>query len=614
MSKKLKTAAPSKTELLLEKLNKQYLNIHRRYEKFFWLSYMGDHSVNDRFQKAQIARENFRSNAKLASEVTKALLSANSKQAVKLQQWSWFFSKYQTPTSVRPIFAEIVSLEKKIHKTQTTRKEGYINPVTKKFTKASRSQMSDIMSTNDDEKVRKACFLALEDLAVLCTKDFVKLVELRNQYAQALGFEDFYAYKIQTEEDMTKAELFEIFDTIYDKTKYAFKDLHKMEKKLPGLRQPWNRGYLLAGDFTKESDQYYPFTEALTRWGESFSRLGIDFAGGTLQLDLLERKGKYENGFCHWPDLVNYQNGVRQPAAANFTCNVVYGQVGSAEDGYNTLFHEGGHAAHLLNSTQTEVCVNNEYPPASTAWDETQSMFLDSMLSSIEWATTYAKNAEGEAYPISLFERELDKLHALSPLSMNGISSVMAFEKEVYEVKNLTETKLKKIARSVYTKYTDSAVPSYRLLSIPHIYSWESSCAYQGYGLAQLAVAQWRDYFYKKFDYIVDNPKVGKELKKMWTYGSALPFPECVKLATGKKLSPQAFLKAVTASKSTVKNRASKKITKQASLKQKKTNCDMKATIKMVHGKKVIASNKSSFAKMSDRYGKWLKSERNTNI
>jgi hypothetical protein len=42
----------------------------------------------------------------------------------------------------------------------------------------------------------------------------------------------------------------------------------------------------------------------------------------------------------------------------------------------------------------TEICLNTEYPPASTAWDETQSMFLDTMFDSIEWRTRYAKNLD----------------------------------------------------------------------------------------------------------------------------------------------------------------------------------------------------------------------------
>ena len=288
-------------------------------------------------------------------------------------------------------------------------------------------------------------------------------------------------------------------------------------------------------------------------------------------------------------DVVVYFEGKKRiPGSANFTCNVSYGQVGSAENGYNTLFHEGGHAAHLLNTEETEACVNNEYPPASTAWDETQSMFLDSMLSSIEWATRYAQTLEGALYPFSLFEREVKKLRPLAPLSMNGISSVMNFERAVYEEKNLTERKLISIAKEVYRKFTDTEVDSLRLLSIPHIYSWESACSYQGYGLAQLAVYQWREYFYKKYGFIVDNKAVGKEMRAVWKYGSAKTFPECVKQATGNKLSPEAYLKQITASADTVLKTAKQKIKRLKDVPHSKKTINLHVTIKMVHGKKTI--------------------------
>ena len=231
------------------------------------------------------------------------------------------------------------------------------------------------------------------------------------------------------------------------------------------------------------------------------------------------------------------------------------------------------------------------------------------MLSSIEWTTRYAKNAAGETYPMSLFEKELKKLHRLSPLGMNGISSVMNFERKVYEEKNLTQTKLKNISRKISKKYSSSRIESYRFLSVPHIYTWESSCSYQGYGLAQIALSQWREYFYKKYGYIVDNKNVGKEMKKMWSHGSALPFPECVKLATGKKLSPDSYIRAVTASLPAVKRRVNQKIDRLKKVKAHTGPIMLNAKIRMVHGKKVVATNNKSFEDMAKKYAAWLKKQ-----
>jgi hypothetical protein len=313
----------------LDSLNRTYAGIHRAYEEAFWVSYMGDHAANARMQRALVKRDAFRSDRKRAARVHELLESARGTQRTRLGFWKLFFSKYQIPEHVLAIKQEIDALESELHKKHATQQEGYQDPKTGKFIDASRVKMSMMVRTEKDESLRKAAWKALEELAGRYVGEYVRLVGLRNTFARALGYEDFYAYKLATEEGMTKKELFSLFDAIYEKTKYAFKDIRNLEKKMPGLRKPWNFGFMLAGDFTKEEDQYYPFDEALMRWGRSFAALGINYQGGELQLDLLDRKGKYNNGFCHYPNVVYQKDGSLEKGSSNFTCNVVYGQVGS---------------------------------------------------------------------------------------------------------------------------------------------------------------------------------------------------------------------------------------------------------------------------------------------
>ena len=45
---------------------------------------------------------------------------------------------------------------------------------------------------------------------------------------------------------------------------------------------------------------YAPFRPLFFR-GRSFAAMNIGYKGATMDLDLLDRKGKYSNGFCHWP-------------------------------------------------------------------------------------------------------------------------------------------------------------------------------------------------------------------------------------------------------------------------------------------------------------------------
>jgi hypothetical protein len=234
-------------------------------------------------------------------------------------------------------------------------------------------------------------------------------------------------------------------------------------------------------------------------------------------------------------------------------------------------------------------------------------MFMDSISSSIEWRTRYAKNSKGEPYPFDLFERKLRAVHVLRPLDMMPICFVVFFEKEIYEAVNLTPKLVLEIARRNFRKYFNRSEDSITNLNIPHIYSWESSAYYHGYGLAELGVSQWRAYFFRKYGYIVDNPKVGKEMKKIWSYASRYPAKKMVKMATGKKLGPDDYIKSVTKPLDAIINAAKKRIARLEKVPLYRKPVDLGGRIIMVHGKKKIADNSKSFEDMDQKYRKWLK-------
>ena len=182
-------------------------------------------------------------------------------------------------------------------------------------------------------------------------------------------------------------------------------------------------------------DEYMPFGLALRRWVESFRRLGIQFRGATMQLDLLERPGKYQNGFCHGPvpAWIN-EKGEWVPGQINFTAEAKPDQVGSGLRAINTLFHEGGHAAHFANVVQNSPCFSQEYAPTSMAYAETQSMFCDSLLSDADWLERYARNAQGEAIPDALIRDRVASSQPMRAFDERSIAVVPYFESALYRL------------------------------------------------------------------------------------------------------------------------------------------------------------------------------------
>ena len=154
-----------------------------------------------------------------------------------------------------------------------------------------------------------------------------------------------------------------------------------------------------------------------------------------MQLDLLDREGKYSNGFCHWPKCAYVAaDGTFKPSQTNFTSLATPGAVGSGNTALTTLMHEGGHAAHFANIVQASPFFSQERAPTSVAYAENQSMFLDSLCGDASWLAKYARNGAGEPLPWALIE---EGIRAKSPYAVFALRSMLAvpfFEKALYEL------------------------------------------------------------------------------------------------------------------------------------------------------------------------------------
>ncbi len=598
----------------LNKLNDEYLKLHQTHENTFWKFYMWDHSLQDQTTQTQIQFEKWRSDKKHLEQIEKYLNNSDqidSNLIQRLNYWKKFFEIYYIPDELKQLKNKIIDYENELSKKQESTKTWYIDPYTWKFIEMDKLKMRQKMQVEKDEKLRKALFDWLENYAKLRIKDLIWLIKHRNEFAKKLWYKNFYEYKAQIEEQISSNEIFEIFDKLYDKLKVKLEEIKEAEKtKYPNLTKPWNFWFILAWDLIKEEDKYFPLETIIDKRWQSYTALWIDYQWAKLQLDLLARQWKYSNWFCHIPTPVYFKNWKRQPAQINFTCNAIYWQVWSGKRAGITLFHEWGHAAHFSNMNQQDIILNTEYAPASTAWAETQSMFLDTMFESIERTHHYATDLQWNKFPFELFEKRLEKTYITRWLWILSIAWVVKFEEILY---NLDETKLnekyvEELAKQISIDYFWYSQPTLHILRIPHIYSRDSSAYYHWYWMAELMLFQVRKYFLEKDWFIVNNPNVWKTLKKWREYWSTKNFNELLKIIIWQTISPDAYIENVFKDIETIKKEA-----KQTIQKVPKFNWEinLNAKIHLVNWYTEIANNvDTTWKEMIQKRQKYIKNQK----
>ena len=203
-----------------------------------------------------------------------------------------------------------------------------------------------------------------------------------------------------------------------------------------------------------------------------------------MTLDLLDRRGKYENGFMHGPTPAFVRHGTWLPAEINFTANALPQSPGAGARALQTLFHEGGHAAHFANIVTDAPCFSQEFAPTSTSLAETQSMFCDRLLEDADWRTRYARDASGRSMPFDLVEREIRATHPFAAHVLRNMLVVCYAEKALYELPeaDLRADHVLRVFRDVEARLTLLPGGAPRpTLAVPHLLSWESSAYYHGY-------------------------------------------------------------------------------------------------------------------------------------
>lgn len=609
--------------VFFDDLNHEYLSVHRAKEDLFWATYMATSDDHALFAEAEKAYKAFVSDprrlvavreriAALEAPSGGAASAADGSLLAGLKGWRALFEANVIEGATgQADMARIVSLEAELFGKRSKYALKHLNErgIEEETTLGG---LLTNEATNPSERARESSQHALRGLELwVLDNGFIEIVKARNVFARGQGYEDFFDYKVRKSEAMGPDELFAILDDFEKRTAVAnsrgLKSLELAHGR--GALEPWNIRFRMSGDVLRETDPYFPFELALDRWVRSFRRMGITYRGAVMQLDLLDRKGKYQNGFCHGPVPAYFDEGAWVAAHVNFTSEGRPSQIGSGQRALETLFHEGGHAAHFSNVTGNSPCFSQEFPPTSMAYAETQSMFCDSVLGDADWLARYAKKIDGSPMPAELIRKRIESSQPFRAYNDRMILVVPYFERALYALgdADLTADRILSLARETERRIL-GAESSRPLLAIPHLLNQESAASYHGYLLAEMAVYQTRAWFLDRYGFIADNPAVGPALaEKYWAPGNSITHDQTLRNLTGEGFNPRYLAEACNATPEEAWGAAQESMAAAA---EREYSTDYPASLgaelRIVHGAECYADNSVSEELMCEDFARYV--------
>ncbi len=608
---------PNSTAHPLDELDEGYAQLHTAKEDAFWRAKMGlgDDALeaHEELERREVVLQRFLQAPEQLARARELLAAArDERERERAQGWVKTFESHVIDSeAARELAEQITASEARLEHARGEMELGY-RESSGAFVRASSVKLSSLLRSSPDESTRRAAWDGLRSIEPFVIEaGFLDLVRQRNRLGRMLGAEDYYDWKTRRVEGLTKAQVFAWLDDLELRTRDAAQRAVDQARAQHGAAlTPWNFSWLVAGDVTRELDPYFPFRTAIDRWGRCFAGMGVRYRGAELVLDLVDRRGKYENGFMHGPVVAWRRRDELIPARIHFTANAIPGMVGSGHRAMATLFHEGGHAAHFANIDMPSPCFGQEFAPTSVAFSETQSMFFDALLDDADWQSRYALDVHGRPAPLELIERAIDAHQPFAAWNVRAMLAVCYGEKALYELPDdqLTPARALEVLREIERKLLllDDGAPR-PILAVPHLLSGDSSAYYHGYVLAEMAVHQTREHFLARDGHLVDNPRIGPELAaQWWRPGNSVSFGEFVLRLTGRELSASAMATSVNRSAAEARVEARESIARLERVPRPTGKIELDAHIRVAHGRETVAELRGDFDAFSAEFARWI--------
>ncbi|WP_116138951.1 M3 family metallopeptidase [Trinickia diaoshuihuensis] len=609
------------TRSFFDGLNHTYLQLLKAEGELYWSVYTGLSTEHDALAHATLKRKKFAGDASRLAGVREHLayvLAAEPSRerdalATGLRGWIRVLEASAIGNGrAAQILSELTTLDAELFAKRQAYKMSHVNAAGRRE-EASPSALRNNLASNADESARKSSHEALHGLEQwVLSNGFVEIVGKRNALARELGYRNFFEYRLKTNSGLTPEQLFSIFDEFERSTREAHHNAlaRLVEEQGRDALLPHNLAFAMQGETAGEMDVYFPLGKAPERWAESFRRMGVSYRGARIEIDLMERRGKFPTGFCIAPT-PGYDDDLLGPIPADvrFTSTAGLGQSGAGLRALTVLFHEAGHAAHFANVKMNSPCFSQEFPPSSPALLETQAKFFDAFPTDPCWLKRYAKDAGGNAMPDEAIRRLMEARQAYLAYSERRDLIPTYFEWAMYGMddRERTADSLLSLAKSVTHRILGIPGHTDYVLATPHPIYHDMAVYYQGYLMAKMAAAQVRAHFMNAFGYIVDNPKVGPLLAQhCWAPGNGATLDETLIALTGEPLNASYLAAQCNRSPQAAWEQAMHAFDESSRGNNDEPSTELDAFISLVHGGERIADSGTSLSAMYAAFEHWI--------
>ncbi len=403
------------------------------------------------------------------------------------------------------------------------------------------NELKEILRISLNSAERQAAWEASKQIGRQVADRVLRAVQLRNQAAHTIGFDNYYTMSLHLQE-LDEAELFALFERLEAVTRPLFSAYKngldqqladRFHVPIDQLR-PWH----YADPFFQDTparpdldlDRYYADREVVELTREFYRNIGLPIDAILERSDLYERPGKQQHAYC-----LDFDRKGDTRVLGNVKPNAAW---------MGTLLHEYGHAVYGQYHDPALPFLLRTY--AHTSSTEAIAMLMGRLYSDGVWLQRYLGLPRDE---VAAFEPQLRAHRAADLLIFTRWDLVVChFERELYRH---PEQDLNTLWWDLVEEFQQVKRPDGR-----HAPDWAAKihiacypAYYHNYMLGEMTASQLQEYIHRQVlkgdaARFVDSPQVGQFLReKFFKLGARYDWNRALEAATGETLNPEYFAK-----------------------------------------------------------------------